>query len=408
MRINAVKPRILFLDRFYFPDEQATSVYLTELTQALQDHFQIEVLCGPPTIVTENTYPPNPLPRIHYVSCFTFPKRFLLARFLNDLSFLLLTLLRGLFIPKPSLIISQTSPPGIWWVGFLLSRWHRARWIHVSKDVFPDNLKAVSRKLNGAFLSALDQVSSFPLRRTDQIVVIGEDMRNILLKKKFSSDRIFKIHDWVDLKFIRPLPKKNAFSTKHHLEDKFVVLYAGNFGRTHNFEDLLGAAEELRQTREIVFVLVGEGALKEKLLREVGFLELTNVLILPFEPRSRLPEVLAAADVSVVLLRKGMAGLSVPSKIYSLLASGRPLVACVEGASEIARIVRESNAGFTIPPGNPPEFAAAIKTLFENRKLREELGANGRHFVEERDFQTTAFRRYSELFSQVLDDKKNL
>ncbi len=422
MKLASQNSRVLFLDRFYFPDEQATSVYLTELTEALQNRFQIEVLCGPPGIVTEKRRSSDPLTLsplplrgrgegegggVHQVPCLRFPKSLLFARLLNDFSFLFMALLRGLFVPKPSLIISQTSPPGIWWIGFLLSRWHGSRWIHVSKDIFPDSLKVLSRSPNTLLISFLDQISSLPLKRADQIVVIGEDMRNVFLRKGFSSDRIFKIYDWVDLEFIRPLSKKNPFSMKYRIEDKFVVMYAGNFGRTHNFEDLLAAAEELRQTREIIFVLVGEGALKEKLAREVGFRELTNILTVSFEPRAKLPEVLAAADLSVILLKKGMAGLSVPSKIYSLLASGRPVLACVDPASDIARIVRESSSGFVIPPGNSTELAASIKTLFENRPLREELGNNARRFVEDRDFKASAFRRYGELFREVLNYEKS-
>ena len=396
---------ILILDRFYFPDEQATSVYLTELTRALGDKFQFDVLSGPPLVVTERNIPTPPVSRINQVPCLRLPKSFLFARFLNDFSFLLAALWRGLFLRKPDLVVSQTSPPGIGWVGFFLSRWHRVRWIHVCQDLFPDNWRVLSGNRNQVFFSFLDRVNSLFLKRTDRVLVVGEDMKEKLLKKGLSLRQAVCIPNWVDLKFVRPLSKQNDFSERYRLTDKFVVLYAGNFGRVHNFEDLLDGAERLRDRLEVVFVLVGEGALKPGLLQECRSRNLTNVLIAPFEPRSRLPEVLAAADVSVVLLKKGMAGLSVPSKIYSLLASARPILAWVEEGSDIARMVRESSSGFVIPPGNPEEFVHRVTTLYEDPKLKNELGANARRYAEKKDFRASAFRDYARVFREVLEGR---
>lgn len=396
--------QILLLDRFYFPDEQATSVYLTELTQGLRDKFEFEILCGPPLVVTEKVASPSF--RIHPVPCLKFPKRFLLARLLNDLSFLFGAFFHGLFLKRPHLVVSQTSPPGIWWIGFLLSRWHRAHWVQVCQDIFPDNLQTLNGSFRGKKLfSFLNRVSFFPFRRADRILVVGEDMKKKLLEKGFYPQQVVTTHNWVDLEFVRPLPKENAFREKYRLADKFVVLYAGNFGRVHNFEDLIDAAEKLRHEPQIIFVLVGEGAVKEALFREASLRGLSNLLIVPFEPRSRLPEVLAAADVSVILLGRGMAGLSVPSKIYSILASGQPIVACVEEESDIARIVRESKSGFVTGPGEPEALARAVKELFEKPELKSQLGANARRYAEEKNFQATAFRDYERVFREVLDGR---
>lgn len=398
--------KILIIDRFYFPDEQATSVYLTELTASLKDEFQFEVLCGPPAVVTENNSQALSPSRVYSVPTFGFPKRFLFSRFLNDLSFLVSALFRGIFIPRPDLVLSQTSPPGVWWVGFLLSRWHRAQWVHVFQDIFPDNLKALSGRGDGVFFTCLDKMSSFPIHRANRIIVVGEDMKEKLTRKGFPPSTISQTHNWVDLEFIRPLPKRNRFSEGHQLTEKFVVLYAGNFGRIYNFEDLLDAAAQLQDDSRIQFVLVGEGALKEKLIRECNLRKLRNVSILPFEPRSRLPEVLASADAGVILLQRGMAGLSVPSKIYSLLASGRPILACVEEESDIARMIHESQSGFVIPPGKPEELVQAVKELFEKSKLRYEMEQSARRFAEEKNFQSRAFQDYRRTFREIFRSQR--
>jgi len=373
------------------------------LVEGLRGKFDFEVLCGPPLVVTESAASrPAPCPLVQ-VPTLRFPKRFLFARALNDLSFLILAFLRGLFLTKPDLIVSQTSPPGVWWAAFLLSRWHRVRCIHVSKDMFPDNWAILSGGKFGSFFSFLTKLNDWILRKADQIVVIGGDMKQRFLEKGFPAQQITQTTDWVDLDFIKPLPKKNYFSEKYGLADKFVILYGGNFGRIHNFEDVIAAAQGLQSEKKIQFVFVGEGASKKWLMHEVRLRRLDNVTLVPFEPRSKLPEVLASADAGVILLRRGMAGLSMPSKIYSLLASGRPILACVEGESDIAKIVHESESGFVIPPGNIEEFHRAIKTLFERRELRDRMGANARRFAEKKDFQKLAFKDYEDVFFRIMD-----
>ena len=392
--------RILLIDRFFFPDEQATSIYLTELTAALGARFCFEILCGPPALITERGNSVHPV-KIHQVFSLNFPKRLLFARFLNDLSFLLSAFCCGLTLSRPNLIVSQTSPPGIWWVAFLLSLWHRVPWVHVCQDLFPDNLKAFSHR-NGKLPSWFEQANTSILKQSKKLVALGRDMEDHLATKGFDGALLRQISNWVDLDFIRPFPRKNSFSEKNGLVNKFVILYAGNLGRIYNFEDALEAARALRNYPKVVFVFVGEGALKEKLMQDVRNWELGNITLLPFEPRYRVPEVLASADVHLIFLKKGMAGLSVPSKIYSALASGRPTIACVEEESEIARLVRESNSGFVVPPGKPDEFAQAILRLYEDKELREKFGRNARAYAEAQDFQNTAFRDYEKLFEEVL------
>ena len=233
-------------------------------------------------------------------------------------------------------------------------------------------------------------------------------MKQGFLKRGFAPGKIVRINDWVDLKEVRLLPQNNPFSESKGFADKFVVLYAGNLGRIHNLEDLLSAAEEFRNRPEIQFVFIGGGALKKRLIRESQLRELANVKFFPFEVRSRLPEVLASASASVILLRKGMAGLSLPSKIYSILASGRPILACVEEESDIAGMVRDSQSGFVIPPGNSRGLAQAIEELFRHREKGCEMGFNARRYIERMDLKTRGLRDYEGLFHETLRSEKAL
>ena len=166
------KPKVLILDRFFFPDEQATSVYLTELVEGLSSSFEFTVLSGPPVVVTENLKKKPLGAKIFQVPSFRFSKPRLFFRFLNDLSFLKIALLKGLFLPRPHLLLSQTSPPGIWWVGFLLSRWHRVPWIHVSKDVFPENLRVLAEGRAPFLFQLLEKINRWVLKKADRVLVI--------------------------------------------------------------------------------------------------------------------------------------------------------------------------------------------------------------------------------------------
>ncbi len=299
--------------------------------------------------------------------------------------------------------MSQTSPPGVWCVAYLLSRWYGIKWIHVSQDTFPENLKVLAEGKYELIFSILERLNQFILNRAEKIFVIGEDMKQVFLRKGFPPLKIISTSNWTNLDLIKPLAKRNSFSQKNGLAEKFVILYAGNFGRIYNFEDLFAVAGKFLSNPDVLFVLVGEGALKKKLQNEAEFRELHNVRFFPFEERSKLPEVLASADISVILLGKGMEGLSMPSKIYSILASGRPIIACVEKQSDIAKIVLESNAGFVVSPGQPEAFERSIKNFFENKELLQKAGQNARRFVEQKDFQSNALKDYERVFREVLD-----
>ncbi len=388
---------------------------MKELTEGLADKFDFEILCGPPLVVTGKTDVPSPFPlpagervgvrgvKVHQVPTLKLPKQILFARVFNDLSFLIFAFLRGLFIATPDLVVSQTSPPGIWWVACALSFWYGRKWIHISKDTFPENLRVLARGKYGKLFSVLEHFNKLVLDQAEKILVIGDDMKEIFLAKGFPSKKIIRTSDWVDLNFIHPMPKKNPFSKKYGLDQKFVVLYAGNFGRIYNFEDLFAVAGKFLSSSDVLFVLVGEGAMKKELQKEAEFRELHNVRFFPFEERSKLSEVLAAADISIILLAKGMEGLSMPSKIYSILASGRPIIACVEPESDIAKMVQESNAGFVVSPGQPEEFEHSIKNFLENRELLQKAGLNARQFVEQKDFQSRALQDYERVFREVLE-----
>jgi colanic acid biosynthesis glycosyl transferase WcaI len=205
------------------------------------------------------------------------------------------------------------------------------------------------------------------------------------------------IYDWVDTDLIRPMGHDNPFAQEHKLTDKFVVLYAGNLGLSQGLEHVLIAAEQLADHKEIKFVFVGDGSGREHLIAESEHRKLSNVQFLPFQPRSRLPEVLATADVSLVVLRRGIGTGSLPSKLFSILASGRPVLASVDEGCETWELVERVHAGFCVPPENPSELAKAILTMMQDHGLRERLGYNGRAWAEQHHSPQAAAEQFEKL-----------
>jgi colanic acid biosynthesis glycosyl transferase WcaI len=211
------------------------------------------------------------------------------------------------------------------------------------------------------------------------------------------------IYDWVDTDLIRPMRNDNSFAREHKLTDLFVVLYAGNLGLSQGLELVLTTAEQLVDHEEIKFVFVGDGSGREQLMVESKHRQLLNVQFLPFQPRSRLPEVLATADVSLVVLRRGIGAGSLPSKLFSIFASGRPVLASVDEGCETWAIVEHAQAGVCVSPENPQELAQAILKLTLDQDLCERLGCNGRTWAERYHSPQSAAEQIEKLLFEISD-----
>jgi colanic acid biosynthesis glycosyl transferase WcaI len=222
--------------------------------------------------------------------------------------------------------------------------------------------------------------------------------RRLVEGKGASPERITVIHNWADSGLLSPGPKDNPFSREHGLHDRFVVLHAGNIGLSQNLDSVLDVASELR---EITFLFIGDGVRKKPLEEESVRRGLGNVRFLPYQPRERMRDSYATADVFLVSLKRGLAGYIVPSKLYGILAAGRPYVAAVEDDSEVASITRELECGILVAPGDVGGMAHEIARLHRDRDLARKLGENARrasaHFERRKQV-----RAYHDLFQQQL------
>jgi glycosyltransferase involved in cell wall biosynthesis len=210
-------------------------------------------------------------------------------------------------------------------------------------------------------------------------VALGETMRQRLIEGKGSDPaKTLVIPDWADCTEIVPGPKRNPFSIANGLVEKFVVMHSGNIGLSQSLETLVHAAARLSEYPDIEVVFVGEGVKKPGLIDLARALSLNNVRFLPYQPIEKLRESFAAADVFVVSLKVGMAGYIVPSKLYGILAAGRPYIAAVEDASEVTGITTKYDCGLLASPGDPGDLAEKVLALYRDRERTRQLGVNAR------------------------------
>jgi colanic acid biosynthesis glycosyl transferase WcaI len=299
-----------------------------------------------------------------------------------------------------------TNPAIETFLPFLILCWlRRAPCLYAVWDVYPEVGVRMGLFRNGTVIRAVGWLEDFCLQRAAFIQVLSDGFLPDLAAHGLPPDRIAVIPHWLDTALIHPLPRQNPFSKENGLDNTFVVLYAGNIGLSQGLETVLEAARVLQDQTKLLFLFVGEGAGKTQLEKLAAGLH--NVRFLPFQPRKRLPEVLASADLSLVILKQGIGSASLPSKLFSILASGRPVLASVDGQGDTCRLVNASGAGLCVQPENPQALAEAVLSLREDSSRRAQMGVRGRAWVEKHHTPGSAAKQFEQVFLNVMNAMGN-
>jgi glycosyltransferase involved in cell wall biosynthesis len=400
---------VLFLNRSFYPDTAATGQLLTDLCDDLVNVHgcRVTVISGVPLLPSGS--PPGHWParetyrgiEIHRVRGTRFAKTRFAGRAANYVTYFASACWRGLRVTRPDVVVALTDPPIIGLAGWLSSRWFRAPLVMAYQDLFPEVAVLLTDFRSDTVNGALQRVNQFLCRRAARIVALGETMRERLIENKGAPrQRTVVIPSGADNSAIQPGPHRNAFAAEHGLLDKFVVMHSGNMGLSQSLDTVVDAAALLRHLPDVRIVFQGDGVKKADLQARVAALGLSNVLFLPFQPRERLGESFAAADVFIVSLQDGLAGYIVPSKLYGILAAGRPYVAAVEPTCEVAAITRQHDCGTVCAPRDPGAMADAIETMYRDRPMTERMGANARQAGLTFDRRLQA-ERYMDLFTTL-------
>jgi colanic acid biosynthesis glycosyl transferase WcaI len=296
-----------------------------------------------------------------------------------------------LFITNPAI---ETGLP------FAFLGWLRRKPIILAVwDVYPEVGVRMGLFRNRTVIRLVGFLEDFCLHRAHRIQVLGEGFVADLANHRISPEQIVVIPPWVDTKLIKPIPRHNTFSHRHNLDDKFVVLYAGNIGLSQGLDTVLEAAQRLSNRPEFLFLFVGEGSDKGQLVNQAA--GLSNVRFLPIQPRDRLPEMLASSDVSLVVMKQGIGSGSLPSKTFSIFASNRPVLASVDENSDVWNLVQASQAGMCVPSEDPEALAQAILWLHDAAVGRTQMGWNGRAWAEKYHSPQAAATSFGSIFQTV-------
>ena len=407
---KAANPRtILIITDPYYPDEVAAGYFITKIAEGLAQNYNVEVLCGQPNYRTRGIRAPTRETlngvKIQRLRSTTFSNDSIPLRLINIATFALSLFFKAFAtLRSRDLVLVVTTPPMLPFVARPACALRGAKCLLLVHDVFPEALSAAGLTTPSSWVSKiLSRMVRSLYRWMDGIIVIGRDMQKLVSAKRGPSTKpIAIIPNWADVEEIHPTEGSlNPLLQKLGLAEKFVVQYSGNMGRTHNLEATLTAAEMLHDDPTIHFLLIGGGKKKrmvEDALQQRG---LTNVTLLDYQPREQLPVSLNACDIAIIPFVSSMAGISVPSRMYNVLGSGKPILAVTEVDSELAMVVVEEQVGWVIDPDQPEKIADAIRIARAHPETLAEMGRRARCAAEEKYTLPHVVRQFDEVVQRL-------
>ena len=396
------KPRLLVLNQYYWPGVEATAQLLTELCEALTDDLDVKVVTGQLHGQEERPYRSvrNGVEIVRVPST-SFERSKLFARASNYGTYLTSALFSALRDRRPDVVLCMTDPPIVANIALLVARRFGVPLVVISQDVFPEIAVQLKRLENPVVMSLLRGLVGLYLRRADRIVAIGDTMRERLEEKGAPAERMLVIPNWIDTTRLGPLDKSNHWSRSWGVDRKFVVMHSGNVGHAQDLDSLIRAGTFLRDLDDLRIMIIGMGARHAELVALAELHAVEQVQFLYYQSREVLPQSLSAADVHVVGLAAGLAGYVVPSRLYGILAVGKPVIVAADPESETAQLVMEAGCGIVVPPGRPELLARAIRDAHDGKYDLEAMGAGGREWVEREADRSVAVRRYRDLLLEL-------
>jgi glycosyltransferase involved in cell wall biosynthesis len=328
------------------------------------------------------------------------------AKFIIMLSYFVFTSLKSLFGQDVDRNLFLTQPPLFFLWGAILKKLRKQPYFVVLMDLYPDvAIQAKLLRAGSFFAKLLTRISRYGLSRADGVIAIGRCMKQRLLNYGVAEERIRLITNWTNPDAIRTISnEKNSFRQEKGWQKKFVVLYSGNIGVSHYFDDILKVSLQFRQHPDILFVFTGYGQRLSEIKSFKKKHNLENIKLLPFQDRDKLSLSLSAGDIHFVSLRAGFEGLVVPSKIYGILAVGRPVIYQGDARGEIAHLIKEEDVGLVVPIANPGELAEAILTYLNDPLLALNQGSKARRLAETQYNSRLACEKYSQALKIAVRD----
>jgi glycosyltransferase involved in cell wall biosynthesis len=399
--------KVVFINRFFYPDHSATSQILTDLALHLaKAGLSVYVITSRQVYDEPDAVLPTKeiMHNVHVTRVWTtrFGRQNLAGRTVDYLTFYLSAALDLLVLLKPGdVVVAKTDPPLISVIAAMTAKIRGAKLINWIQDLFPEVAGALEVGGLGKIEGMLRTARNWSLRSACKNVAIGDGMAKRITGEGIDPSTIMVIHNWSDGRAIQPIEReKNDLRREWGVEDIFVVGYSGNLGRAHEFETILGAAGKLKHTEGIVFLFIGGGAQRGWIEEDTKKRGLTNILFKPYQPRERLRLSLSVPDVHLISLQPSLEGLIVPSKFYGIAAAGRPTLFVGDMDGEIPTILKKTSSGYTISIGDSNGLASRIVEM-SHGTIAGSMGARARVAFEQNFEQHHAFAAWEHLLQEV-------
>ncbi|MBQ9926631.1 MAG: glycosyltransferase [Lachnospiraceae bacterium] len=395
--VDEGRKNLLIYAHYYYPDVASTGQILTELAEGLNDTFHTTVICTVPSYTGkisryyrkhkyyyENINGVDVL-RIRVPE---FRKSFALSRIFNILSYFFSAIFATFRVGHQDYVFTISQPPVLGGLlGVIGKHIKKAKLIYNIQDFNPEQVMAVDFTHNKLILNTMMMLDKYSCRQASKVIIVGRDMIETLQKRFEKMVPYAHINNWINEEEIYPLPGNDsgvsAFKRKYGLEDKFVIMYSGNIGLYYDLANILKTIEKFKDEERVVFAFIGEGSVLEELRTYKEANQLSNVVFIPYQPKSDLIYSLNAGDVHFVVNAKGIKGVSVPSKLYGVMAVGKPVLGIMDEGAEARLIVEEAECGISVEPGDYKAIEALIGKYIKlqgSEKLAE-MGARGREYL---------------------------
>ena len=405
--------KILVLSELYYPEQTSTGYFLTEIAEGLAQKYDVQAVVGPPTRFLKKTQAPSYDLR-NKVKIFrcrgtNFDKNILLGRLANVLTQSLTIFWKALKLcNQEDCILVVTNPPLLPFLALFIKWLKRCQLVLLVHDVYPEVLAATEICQSSSIVFRLGQAANRLLYNcSDRIITLGRDMSRLALQKleKAKMGKIYCIPNWADTNLVYPLDRENnPILQSLRITGRFIILYAGNLGRTHGIEYLAEAAKHLKDDPKFHFIVMGSGAKKRWLEEYVQQEKLQSVTILPSCERSQLNTLLNAGDIALISFIPGMAGVSVPSRMYNQMAAGKAIIAISDDWSELAEVVHEDNIGWVVSPGDITRLVEVIKLAESDRELNHAMGIKAAKVAQDKYEFSQTDKAYKALFDEILSN----
>ena len=395
---------VLLLNEYFPPDTAATANNAALVAKALAERHHVTVLAGRPSYDPLERHRPYLFRReqdgnlaIERVGSTAFSRLQMQGRLTNYVSYLALSVPWALST-NPSVVLAMTDPPIEGIVGASVAKFLGRPFVYNIRDLYPDMALAAGILRPGLWTDAWEASHRRALRQAARVIVLGDDMRDRIAEKGIDPARITVIRDAVP--FLEALPPPDdSIIREIRAGFRFVIVHAGNLGFYGAWQTLIRAARML-EPENVGLVFIGEGARKQEIQRLAQ--DCPNIRLLPFRPASEIPAVMAAGDLHVVTMKRGLEGVVAPSKLYNILAHGRPILAVATERVEVTRLARQHECGIAADPDNPAQVAEEVRRLLHAPERLEHMSRQARKLAKSYD-RFTELRKFVDAVEEAAE-----